>query len=164
MAAVNKYQKGRRKIDVNLKEVEKLTLAGLSHIQVAEGIGLSKSALYSVRYEHVMHTIRKAEDKLRAMVSKALLDGAQRGDTAMTIFLAKRLNIHKVSYHMPQIKSTSGALKSLSMIQKDLASGKITPELANNLTKVIKEFLNAFEINVLEKRLDEIEARLDANN
>lgn len=146
-------------IDINLEEVREYTLNGFSHSQTARALNISRSTLY-VKSD-IMDTIKKAEFELRQQVAKDILSSSNGGEVTAQIFLSKRLNLFSVSYEMPQVKDMKTALQQINIINQDLASGEIPSELANNLIKNIGLFIKTYESSELEKKLDNLEEKLN---
>ncbi len=145
-----------------IERAKDLALRGFSHNQIYKHLGIASSTFYS--NPELMSTIRSAEDDLRIDIADDLKTASNNGEVSASIFLAKRLGLFATSYKMPQIKSIKTALTQISRINTDLASGELPPELASALIKNIDSFLSAFQTNVQDKRIAEIEEMLSERN
>ena len=143
-----------------IAEAKGLALNGFTHRQICQSLKISPTTFY--KHTNLVDTIREAEDDLRRDIAEDLKTASNNGEVSAQIFLAKRLGLYATSYKMPQIRSTKTALAQISRINSDLASGVIPFELATTLIKNIEVFLKAYEVNVINDRLQEIEEELKA--
>lgn len=146
----------KKKINAEVvAKAREYALQGFTHLQIAKSIGVSSSTLYAD--SEMMDTIRSAEDELRRTIAQDIQNSSRNGEVAAQIFLSKRLNLFSASYKLPQIKTIGSALNQIARINSDLANGVLPVELANNLIKNIECFMKAYELNDLEKRIEELE-------
>ena len=138
-----------------IKDAKEYALSGFTHRQIAKSLNISPTTLY--KNVDIMNTINKAEDELRRDIAQDIRTSSNNGEVSAQIFLSKRLNLYSTTYKMPQIKTVKTALTQISRINSDLANGVLPVELANNLIKNIDLFLKAFEVNELEKRIEQLE-------
>lgn len=127
---------------------------GFNNKAIYENLNISKSAFY--KKVDLIDSIKKARTDLREKVSNALIDNATKGDTTSLIFLAKRLNLFSEDMSI-NLKSPSTALKSL----ENVANANISIEHKNSLKGIISDYIKAYEVVELEKRIEALE---NANN
>lgn len=139
------------KIDKEVtKKAYELAKVGFNNKSIYENLSISKSAFY--KNMDLMDSIKKARAELREDVSNSLLNNARTGDTTSLIFLAKRLNLFSEDISI-NLKNPKSALKSL----EDVANANISLEHKNSLKSIIGDYIKAYEVVELEKRVELLE-------
>lgn len=133
-----------------IKAAYELAANGINNKQIIEALNISKSAFYA--NVDLMDAIKKAKSELRSKVSNALLEKATTGDTTAQIFLAKRLNLFSEDMSI-DLSSPQTALNSL----EEIANANISLEHKNSLKGIVSDYIKAYEIIELEKRITALE-------
>lgn len=139
------------KIDKQMiKKGYDLAKVGFNNKSIYENLSISKSAFY--KNVDLIDSIKKARAELREDVSNSLLNNARIGDTTSLIFLAKRLNLFSEDISI-SLRTPKSALKSL----EDVANANISIEHKNSLKSIISDYIKAYEVVELEKRVEALE-------
>ena len=81
---------GRKPININLEELERLAGMGLSERQIAAAMDISNSTLTRKKHiEQIGHALKKGRAKAVAAVSSKLFDNAMDGKETSAIFFLK---------------------------------------------------------------------------
>lgn len=127
-----------------------LAKAGFNNKAIYENLSISKSAFY--KNVDLIDSIKKARTELREDISNSLLNNARTGDTTSLIFLAKRLNLFSEDISI-NLRTPKSALKSL----EEVANANISLEHKNSLKSIISDYIKAYEVVELEKRVEALE-------
>jgi predicted DNA-binding protein (UPF0251 family) len=81
---------GRKPININIEELERLAGMGLSERQIAAAMDISNSTLTRKKHiEQIEHALKKGRAKAVALVSSKLFDNAMEGKETSAIFFLK---------------------------------------------------------------------------
>ena len=81
---------GRKPININIEELERLAGMGLSERQIAAAMDISNSTLTRKKHiEQIGHALKKGRAKAVAAVSSKLFDNALEGKETSAIFFLK---------------------------------------------------------------------------
>jgi len=81
---------GRKPININIEELERLAGMGLSERQIAAAMDISNSTLTRKKHiEQIEHALKKGRAKAVAAVSSKLFDNALEGKETSAIFFLK---------------------------------------------------------------------------
>ena len=81
---------GRKPININIEELERLAGMGLSERQIASAMDISNSTLTRKKHiEQIEHALKKGRAKAVAAVSSKLFDNAMDGKETSAIFFLK---------------------------------------------------------------------------
>lgn len=100
-------------------------------------------------------------------LSRRAIEVALNGNTQMLQFCLSRIlppplkdNVVKLE-GMPECRDVESSVDLSSYLLKKLADGSLTPSQASLLSGIIEKHLKCLQINDLEKRLTDIEEKLD---
>ena len=90
METQKKLKPGRKKIVLDIEEIERLAGMGLSERQIAAALGISNSTLTRKKHiEQIGHALKKGRAKALAQVSSKLFENALDGKETSAIFFLK---------------------------------------------------------------------------
>lgn len=97
-------------------------------------------------------------------ICRRLIEEALEGNIqAMRLILDRILPPRKdrsIEINVPTLKTPDDALKAISVISQAIGSGDITPCEGESLSRIIDIFVKAINTYNLEKRLNELEAKV----
>ena len=83
-------KRGRKPINIDLVELERLSGMGLSERQIASALDISNSTLTRKKHiKQIEHALKKGRAKAVALVSSKLFDNAMEGKETSAIFFLK---------------------------------------------------------------------------
>jgi len=149
----NKEQKplkkrGRKPINIDLVELERLAGMGLSERQIASALDISNSTLTRKKHiEQIEHALKRGRAKAVALVSSKLFDNAMEGKETSAIFFLKNRD--------PENWKDRQEVINASINLNDVINGAKT-RIGGSMTNII----DAKEINPLPTRDQEGEQLL----
>lgn len=149
----NKEQKplkkrGRKPINIDLVELERLSGMGLSERQIASALDISNSTLTRKKHiEQIEHALKRGRAKAVALVSSKLFDNAMEGKETSAIFFLKNRD--------PENWKDRQEVINASINLNDVINGAKT-RIGGSMTNII----DAKEINPLPTRDQEGEQLL----
>jgi hypothetical protein len=98
-------------------------------------------------------------------LTRKAVEMAKGGDTtAMRLCLERILPPRRdvsVNIDLPVIQNLDGAIAAQNAILSAVSQGDITPAEASSLASIVDQLIRAYETQVIEAKLNELEARLD---
>jgi len=148
-----------RKSKINnemIKEAFELAKSGFNNKQIQEALNISKALLY--RNVDLIDSIKEGQLELRKKISSSLLENAtDLNNPTVQIFLAKKLRLFDDTFNSINIKNTDDVLTTVSTLFKAVSDGSISDDKANQLKSILHLYNDAYNINILEKRITELE-------
>ena len=152
-----------RKSKINnemIKEAYELAKSGFNNKQIQEALNISKALLY--RNVDLIDSIKEGQLELRKRISSSLLENAtDLNNPTVQIFLAKKLRLFDDTFNSINIKNTDDVLTTVSNLFKAVSDSSISDDKANQLKSILTLYNDAYNINILEKRITELE---ESNN
>ena len=132
-------KRGRKPINIDLVELERLSGMGLSERQIASALDISNSTLTRKKHiEQIEHALKRGRAKAVAQVSSKLFDNAMEGKETSAIFFLKNRD--------PENWKDRQEVINASINLNDVINGAKT-RLGSSMTNVIE----AKEVNPLAK-------------
>lgn len=101
-------------------------------------------------------------------VTRKVIEAAKSGDmTAIRLVLERILPPRKdapVVLSLPPINNPADGINALTAIMQAVSLGEITPAEGNALSSIIEQVIGAHETQVIEKRLEALEAAISGKN
>ena len=142
---------GRKPINIDLVELERLAGMGLSERQIASALDISNSTLTRKKHiEQIEHALKRGRAKAVALVSSKLFDNAMEGKETSAIFFLKNRD--------PENWKDRQEVINASINLNDVINGAKT-RIGSSMTNII----DAKEINPLHTSDAEGE-QLDSKN
>ena len=139
---------GRKPINIDLVELERLAGMGLSERQIASALDISNSTLTRKKHiEQIEHALKRGRAKAVALVSSKLFDNAMEGKETSAIFFLKNRD--------PENWKDRQEVINASINLNDVINGAKT-RIGGSMTNII----DAKEINPLPTRDQEGEQLL----
>ena len=141
-------KRGRKPINIDLVELERLSGMGLSERQIASALDISNSTLTRKKHiEQIEHALKRGRAKAVALVSSKLFDNAMEGKETSAIFFLKNRD--------PENWKDRQEVINASINLNDVINGAKT-RIGGSMTNII----DAKEINPLPTRDQEGEQLL----
>ena len=130
---------GRKPINIDIVELERLAGMGLSERQIASALDISNSTLTRKKHiKQIEHALKKGRAKAVALVSSKLFDNAMEGKETSAIFFLKNRD--------PENWKDRQEVINASINLNDVINGAKT-RLGGSMTNIIE----AKEVNPLAK-------------
>jgi hypothetical protein len=152
---------GRKEIEVTQEmqsEAERLSALGFNERQISEALGLSYGS-FQDKKQYFYEFLKKGRQSLRERITSAMVSRIDEADSTMLIFSAKRLGLFNPSLETKEPTNTAEAIAELLRIYSSVASGEISAEQGDKLVGILQNYLKAYELSELERRVSLIEER-----
>ena len=98
-----------------------------------------------------------------AAITQKLVDMAMDGDPAALRLCVSRLmpikRERRISFEMPPLEGSQGALRAIGTVLEAVGSGAITPSEGQALASLLETHRRTFEVEELEHRIESLEAQ-----
>ena len=150
----------KAKKEVNLDQVFELASRGYNVTMIASAMNISRATIYGRK--EIRETIKRGSDKARQKIVNDLFSRSEAdiGATA-SIFLAKQLKIFEEYYPTSTPKTPKEALIKIGAIYESVARNELSSDRGDKLIRYLEVYVKAYEANVLDERLAEIEKTLE---
>ena len=142
--------------DIDLVQVQDLASKGYNVSMISDALGISRSTAYSNK--SINSAIKAGHSTARQKVVNDLMTRSESDISATaSIFLAKQLKVFDDYYATSTPKNISEALKKIIDIYKSVANNTLDATKADKLIHYLQAYVKGYEVNELDKRLQELE-------